>query len=260
MTAEAWLRWVATAAFLAVAGYCVARLAAAPRAPAGYPGRHRAVDIAHVLMGIGMAAMASPVGGPLPMAGWQAIFLIMAAWFAGSWWRGLGRQHVPDRQLAAHQAGRIRATEVRSSDYLEANSIFNTALAKPLRAGKRANVPAALDTPHSWTAIADVARTLATVATDERGWGKAWLVPTNPPQTVRQLATRFTEVNGLPPARLGGLPYPVLWTAGLFSPMIRELRTTRYQFTRPFVIDSSLTERTFDLTPTDLDTALRNVV
>lgn len=87
MTAEVWLRWAATAAFLAVAGYGVARLAAAHRVPAGYPGRHRAVDIAHVLMGIGMAAMASPVGGPLPMAGWQAIFLIMAGWFAGSWWR-----------------------------------------------------------------------------------------------------------------------------------------------------------------------------
>jgi hypothetical protein len=42
--------------------------------------------------------------------------------------------------------------------------------------------------------------------------------------------------------------------------MIRELRTTRYQFIRPFVIDSSVTERTFDLPPTDLDSALKNVV
>lgn len=81
------LRWISTAAFLAVAGFCVARLVAAHRAPAGYPGCHRAVDTAHVLMGIGMAAMASPVGGPLPVAGWQTVFLVMAAWFVGSWWR-----------------------------------------------------------------------------------------------------------------------------------------------------------------------------
>lgn len=86
MSAEVWLRWAGTAAFLAVAGYCVARLAAAHRAPAGYPGRHRAVDVAHVLMGAGMAAMASPVGGPLPAAGWQTIFLLLTVWFAGSWW------------------------------------------------------------------------------------------------------------------------------------------------------------------------------
>jgi len=86
LTVDAGLRWASTAAFLAVAGYCVARLVAAHRAPDGYPGQHRAVDVAHVLMGVGMAAMASPVGGPLPMAGWQTIFLLITAWFVGSWW------------------------------------------------------------------------------------------------------------------------------------------------------------------------------
>ena len=131
-------------------------------------------------------------------------------------------------------------------------------LAAPLRAGRRAFVPTPLDVPHSWTSIADVAQTLVTAAADERAWGRAWLVPTNAPLTVRELATRFAEVNGTPPARLAELPYAVLWTAGLFSPLMRELRTTRYQFARPFVLDSSTTEQTFDLTPTPIDTALKN--
>jgi hypothetical protein len=52
---------------------------------------------------------------------------------------------------------------------------------------------------------------------------------------VRQLATRFTEVHGLPPAKVSEVPYPILWTAGLFAPLLRELRTVRYQFDRPFV-------------------------
>jgi nucleoside-diphosphate-sugar epimerase len=161
--------------------------------------------------------------------------------------------------LAAHEAGRIRATEVRASDYIEANSMFSVTLPKPLRAGKRGWIPAPLDVPHSWTSIADVARTLVTIATTERAWGKAWLAPTNPPRTVRQLATRFTKVHGLPAAKVSEVPYPAMWTMGLFVPMLRELRTVRYQFTSPFVVDSSLTERTFDLPPTDLDTALKNV-
>lgn len=161
--------------------------------------------------------------------------------------------------LAGHEAGRIRATEVRGSDYIEANSIFTATLAAPLRAGKRAFSPAPLDMPHSWTSIADVAATLVTAATDERAWGRPWLVPTNPPLTVRALATRFAEVNGTPPAKLAEIPYAALWTTGLVSPMVRELRTTRYQFTAPFVVDSSVTEQTFGLTPTDLDTALKNV-
>lgn len=159
--------------------------------------------------------------------------------------------------LARHKAGRIRTTEVRASDYLERNSIFSWSLATPLLAGKRAWVPGSLDAPHSWTAIADVARTLVTVAADPRGWGEAWLVPTNAPLTVRELATRFTEVNAAPPAKLGHLPYAALWAAGLFSPMTRELRTTIYQFDHPFTLDSALTEETFDLKPGDLDEALR---
>lgn len=92
-----WLRvalgWVGAATFVAVAGYCVARLVAATRAPESYPGRHRAVDMAHVLMGVGMAAMLSPAGGPFPMAAWQTVFLLMTAWFAGSWWQSRGGTH-----------------------------------------------------------------------------------------------------------------------------------------------------------------------
>jgi hypothetical protein len=81
-----WLRWILVAAFLAVAGYCVVRLVAARRVPVGYRGCHRALDVAHLLMGVGMAVMCSPVGGPVPAAGWQTIFLLIVAWFAGSAW------------------------------------------------------------------------------------------------------------------------------------------------------------------------------
>jgi hypothetical protein len=49
-----------------------------------------------------------------------------------------------------------------------------------------------------------------------------------------------------------------MWASGLFSPMIKELRTTRYQFTAPFVIDASATTETFGLKPTAMDDALRD--
>jgi nucleoside-diphosphate-sugar epimerase len=161
--------------------------------------------------------------------------------------------------LAAHEAGRIRTTEVRASDFLVANSIVTFALGKPVISGRRAYVPSPLDVPHSWTAVADVARTLVTVAADERGWGRAWLVPTNPPLTVRQLAARLADAAGAPSPKLTEIPYPVLWAAGLFSPLIRELRTTRYQFARPFVLDASATMAAFGLTASPLDEVLRRV-
>ncbi len=160
--------------------------------------------------------------------------------------------------LAAHQAGRIRAVEVRASDYIEANSILSTVIGKAVLAGKRAYAPGPLDVQHSWTSIHDAARTLVTVAADERAHGQVWFAPANPPLTVRQLATRFAQANHAPRARVTPIPYPVMWTSGLFSPLIKELRTTRYQFTRPFVVDASATTEAFGLTPIPLDEALRD--
>ena len=160
--------------------------------------------------------------------------------------------------LAAQQAGRIKAVEVRASDYIEANSILSTVIGRQVLAGKRAYAPGPLDVAHSWTSIHDCARTLVTVAADERAYGQVWFAPTNTPLTIRQLAARFAQVNGAPRARVTSIPYPVMWTAGLFMPLIKELRTTRYQFTRPFVIDTSATTEAFGLMPTPLDDALRD--
>ena len=159
--------------------------------------------------------------------------------------------------LAAHEGGRIRATEVRASDYIEANSLLSYGIGKSLLAGSRGYSPSPLDVPHSWTSIHDCARTLVTAAADELAYGQAWLVPTNQPLTVRQLAARFAEVNGAPRAKVTQIPYPVMWVSGLFSPLIKELRTTRYQFTRPFVLDASVTTEMFGLQPTAMDEALR---
>jgi hypothetical protein len=64
---------------------------------------------------------------------------------------------------------------------------------------------------------------------------------------------------GAPAPKLSPVPYPLLWATGLIVPLVRELRATRYQFVSPFVIDSSVTEQTFGLAPTDLDTALGSI-
>jgi hypothetical protein len=159
--------------------------------------------------------------------------------------------------LAAHEAGRIRAVEVRASDYIEANGLISDGFGKQLLAGKRGYSPAPLNVLHSWTSITDVARTLTTVSTDERAWGRAWMAPTNAPLTVQQLGDRFVAVNGAPKAKLTAIPYAVIWTAGLFQPFVKELRTTRYQFTAPFVIDSTETTEAFGIQPTPMDDALR---
>jgi hypothetical protein len=49
-----------------------------------------------------------------------------------------------------------------------------------------------------------------------------------------------------------------MWATGLFMPILKELRTTRYQFTAPFVVDSSATTQMFGLEPRPMDEALRD--
>lgn len=159
--------------------------------------------------------------------------------------------------LQRHGAGRIRMTEVRGSDYIEANGVLSWSLGTPLLAGKRAYAPVPVNVPHSWTSINDVARTLVAVSADERAYGKAWLVPSHEPMTIAALAARFTAANDLPDPKVTQLPYAALWLAGLFDEQVKELRTTYYQFAKPFVIDASATEAVFDIKARPFDESLR---
>jgi nucleoside-diphosphate-sugar epimerase len=164
--------------------------------------------------------------------------------------------------LAAHRAGRARVTEARASDYLGAGarSLVGDLVLPGVVAGRRALVPAALDVPHSFTYVGDVAGTLVALAGDERAWGAAWHVPTSPPVTIREVAERAAAIAGAPAPRLARMPGPVLWLGGLFSPVAREFREMRYQFERPFVLDSSAATDTFGLKATPIDDAVAETV
>lgn len=150
--------------------------------------------------------------------------------------------------LAAHEAGRVRAFEVRGGDYLGGNSLLSTLVTPALRKGRRAFVPANLDVPHTWTDVRDVATLLATGVRDERAWGRPWHVPSAEPMTVRALVTAAAADLGVAP-KVSALPYAALWAVGLVNPFARELRETQHQFRRPFVLDSSAAQQTFGLTP-----------
>ncbi len=163
--------------------------------------------------------------------------------------------------LAAHDEGRVRATEARASDFIGAgaSSLFNDMVAPAVRSGRRALVPANFDVPHSVTYTGDVARTLVALGSDERAWGRPWHVPTAPALTLRELATRLAKLAGAPEPRLRTMSPFVLRLGGIFSPTARAFIEMRYQFDRPFVLDSSAAEETFGLAPTSLDDALRTM-
>jgi nucleoside-diphosphate-sugar epimerase len=162
--------------------------------------------------------------------------------------------------LAAHEAGRVRVTEVRGSDYLGAG-LADTShlgrLAPKILAGKKVRVLGSADMPHTWTYVPDVARTLVTVAADERAWGRAWHVPSAPACTQRELITRFAEIGGAPAARVGEIPEFAFKAIAKVVPLMRELQEMYPSFTHPYILDSSATTRTFGIDATPLDDSLR---
>lgn len=155
-------------------------------------------------------------------------------------------------------AAGIRTFEARGSDYVGAGAtgVFAAVLTPAIAKGRTAWMPGDPEAPHTWTAIGDMARTLVTLARDERAWGRAWHVPSAPAVSVRELAARYARVTGSPAVRIRRLPRFVMRTAGLVVPMARELAEMDYQFYGPFLLDSTETEQTFGLRPTDLDVAV----
>ena len=158
----------------------------------------------------------------------------------------------------AHDEGRIRATEVRASDFIgpRSNSVLGMLIPRVL-AGKSCQVIGNSDAPHSWNYTEDVARTLVTLAQDDRSWGRAWHAPVNPPRSFRQAVDDIAGLVGATNVKIVKIPKVALRVLGLFNTDIRELPKTLYQFEVPFVIDDTETRSTFGLAPTPWDEVLR---
>ncbi|WP_320784015.1 NAD-dependent epimerase/dehydratase family protein [Streptomyces sp. CRN 30] len=166
------------------------------------------------------------------------------------------------RELAAQ--GRVKAVEVRASDFFgpgvtDGGHLAARVVPRVLR-GKPVSVLGDPDAPHSWTYLPDVARALTEVAAEERAWGRAWHVPTRPALSARKMTDLLAAEAGTGPVAVRGLPSAVLGVAGLFSPLLRELREVRYQFDRPFVVDSGAYEAEFAVRATPLDEQIKATV
>jgi nucleoside-diphosphate-sugar epimerase len=161
----------------------------------------------------------------------------------------------------AHDDGRVKATEVRASDFIGPRSQSYLGLLIPrILAGKTCQVIGDADAPHSWNFTKDVAHTLVTCAQDDRSWGRAWHAPANPPRSVRQAIDDIARLTGSTNVKITKVPTVALRVLGLFNTDVRELPKTLYQFQAPFVIDDSETRSTFGLEPTPWDDVLTSTI
>lgn len=164
--------------------------------------------------------------------------------------------------LAAHEAGRVRVTEVRGSDYVGPGTQghLGERVVPRLLTGRDVTVMRSADSAHTWTATRDVARLLVTVAQDERAWGRPWHVPSNPPRTQREAVGDLCHVAGVEPVKVREYPRLLIAGMGLFNPLMREFPEVAHQFEDPFILDSTAARRTFNLEPTPWDDVLADVI
>src|SRR5690606_11477568 len=116
-----------------------------------------------------------------------------------------------------HDAGRVRATEVRASDYLgplaAEQAHYGSRLVPPLLAGRPLRTIGNPDLPHAVVYIPDFARALAAAATTPAAWGRPWLAPHPPTLTYRQVAQRFAMAAGVGEPKISPLPGALLAVA-----------------------------------------------
>jgi nucleoside-diphosphate-sugar epimerase len=178
--------------------------------------------------------------------------------------KGRVRSRMWSDALAAHASGRVRVTEARAADFVgpqvpaEHSHLMRQLPA--LRAGRRAWVIGDPDARRSWAYLPDVARTLATLGTDERALGRAWHVPNTDPRSQRQALDDLADGLGVARVPVSGIPWPVLRTVGLAVPMMREIVAIRHQWDQDFVTEASSTTETFGLSATPWHEVVRATV
>lgn len=175
--------------------------------------------------------------------------------------KGTVRARMWQDALAAHEAGRVRATEVRAADYVGAGATSPFTLMVPaVLAGAPAVYPGDLDAPHSWTYIGDVAATLVAAARHDGSWGRAWHVPSTSTASARELATRLAATAGARAPTLRRMTRADLEEMGRVSPVMLEFLEILYLYERPAVLDSSLTTNVLKVTATPLDQVLHEMI
>lgn len=170
------------------------------------------------------------------------------------------RARMTAEAFALHEAGRIRAVEVRGSDYLGGPLGNNAHVPRVVPAalqGKDVRVIGSADQPHTFTDVVDMGRALVAVAETESALGRVWHAPSNPPRTQAEAVNDVLAAVGKRPVRVRAYPRLALRAAGLFDSQLRELRETEYQFTRPYVMDSSAITAELGLAPTPWEETCR---
>jgi nucleoside-diphosphate-sugar epimerase len=176
--------------------------------------------------------------------------------------KGELRRRMASEVAAAHARGDVRATHLRSADYYGpgvTESAVGELVVGRLLAGKKAQVGGSATQPHSFAYIEDVGRAAAELGVRDEALGRVWFAPAAPAVTQGDLVAAICRELGRKPA-VSVVSPTMMRLVGLFVPGARETVEMLYEFTQPFVVDSSRIEGEFGLAATPVDEGVRRTV
>jgi nucleoside-diphosphate-sugar epimerase len=157
-----------------------------------------------------------------------------------------------DLAAAAEERG-LRFTVARSADFYgpgAETSVFNSFGLARIAAGKPGTWFFDADQPHSMTYTPDIGEALAFLGTrpvdSHSVSGDVWHVPTAPALTGRQ----YLQLAAGRDARVAVMGLATMRLGSLFTAGARETLELSYQYSAPYVFDSSAFETAFGVSPT----------
>jgi nucleoside-diphosphate-sugar epimerase len=177
--------------------------------------------------------------------------------------KGEVRARVAERIWEAHRRGVVRATIARASDYYGPGGTLThlgDQFWRAAIAGKRAPVLVNPDAVHTYHYIPDVAAGLALLGSaGDDAYGRPWMLPCAPAETLRALVARFSGELGRK-IKLMAIPQLALKVGVLAVPFLREIGEMQYQWDEPFQISDRRFRELFGLGPEDVNRAAANTV
>ncbi|MEJ1098737.1 MULTISPECIES: NAD-dependent epimerase/dehydratase family protein [unclassified Pseudoxanthomonas] len=176
--------------------------------------------------------------------------------------KGRIRAKIWEDALHAHTAGRVRATEVRASDFLGhgAYSIYNLMVTPNVLAGSPAYYPGDLDVAHSWTYTEDAARALIAASRSDAAWGKSWHVPPCANISVRELTGQLAEMANAPSPQLIRMTAKDVVEMGRSDSIMAEVEEMLYLFEQPFEMSAAATASVLSVQASPMPEVLRDTL
>lgn len=161
--------------------------------------------------------------------------------------KGLVRAELERQLLDAHARGDLRVTIGRLSDYYGPhgpNSALTKLVLDPAARGRAMRWPGSTTAPRTLHFLDDAARGLITLADHDTADGEVWHLPAAPPTTGEEFMALVNSCLDAP-VKTGSIGPLAMRIGGLFSKEAKESVECMYQWTAPFVVDSSKFDAAF---------------